>query len=351
MAEGLNNTLNRIRDGLDFLEDNGQDEFDKVESCFSMLNDFYTLLGLLYNSDKLRNWKRADDPSYDRFTSKLKSFLEYQGNYLNSISPLLITDNDKISKKIFSAQEEINSLLEKKGSLLKAISPLLEKESELKEGKERFDDLVAKKKALEEIEQSLSDVNIDAFSKEIKEKEETKRALEEKYQPLLEEKKRLDEDMSELDESFNNLTEEVQKLKGAYGKELAELTESIPKLITNIKDKRLSREEKLKKYVVDLEREAEELREVESKVHEQIHKINEYADSALTTHEILKAHFGSNKEIGEQFTKSLPHAKERIEELNRNIANELKEYDASLRDIQNRIKEIISEFKPVTFGD
>jgi len=113
--------LNKMKNAIAALEGEQEDEFDTVADSMSLLNDAAAFLTLMYEPHKLRKLKNNDDPAFDRFASKLKIALKSELDYLDSISSLFIadsSDNDAISRKIISYQQEITEILEKQEKVI-----------------------------------------------------------------------------------------------------------------------------------------------------------------------------------------------------------------------------------------
>lgn len=342
--------LEKIKASVTALGQRDQDDFDSLQSSLAILHAVANLLRLLYDNGKIKQWKSQDDPAFYRFASKLKVGLELQRDYLNSISDSLISDDDIVSKKIMSCQEQINSILEKEKSILKKIAPLLEKEHELNENKKRLDLLLEKQRNFEEIEQKLSGINLQDLTAEVEEKEKGKTKLEVEYQPLLEKRDSLVKEVNDFREAVQNLTRELDGLEEAYGEDAAKLAENIPKWIQTIKNRKVARKQKDKKYITDLEREAEELKKVENQLQEHIQKFKKFASLSTANDEILRVHFESNKTLGDRFSKSLPDIKYDLAQLTEAIEKQLKNFDETLMHMQKRIEEAAAEFKPIGLG-
>ncbi|MEI6155477.1 MAG: hypothetical protein WCQ90_15475, partial [Deltaproteobacteria bacterium] len=157
----IDNITQRIGEALAKLVRHETDEYDTIARVFPILYEMLNLVGILYDAPTLQAWKQADEnhPSYGRFASQLKKYLERQREYLDSISGILLLEETINAKKIAACREQINALLESENSLLKDLEPLLEKESELRQQSQIVGNLLRQKEELFEIERKISGVD------------------------------------------------------------------------------------------------------------------------------------------------------------------------------------------------
>jgi len=342
--------LKNIKNSLTILEKGNQEEFDIITAIFTILHEATSLLGVMYDLEKIKTWKHQDDPAFYRFVSKVKTGLEIQMEYLNSISDQLIFEENIVSQKIMAYQMQINTYLKDEKFIIEEVKGLIDKEAELTEAGRRIDALLAQKEELQGIANKIATINTKELEADIAKKEKKKSDFENRLKPLLDKNKDLDSSIMELSEAFRNLSAELARLETAHGEEAQKITENIPKWIAAIKKRLTAREQKNIEYMERLKKEAEELRETEIKIQEQLEKCNEFVLLAMGNAETLRIHFKANREIGGRFASSLPDMQESLSRTTSTIEKELSDFDQSLAKMQKRIEEITASFRPMRIG-
>ncbi len=342
-------TFRQIKNDLSALEnqEDGND-FDTVPLFFSLLQNSLSLLNRMYSPDSLKQWKKQENPVFDRFRSRLKNMLEYQRDYLASlpISP----DEDVISKKIAACQTEIESVLEKENSVRKESQHLFSKEKDLQEQKQWLAELLRKKTDLEQAEKELSGFDLKKLEKEIAAGEEKRNRFQEKYDPLIRRKQVLEKETGELEENLRNVKDAMDNLEQAYGEDALTISENLPLWVEKLRQRIRERSEKDEKYIREMEQEAEELKKTEARLQEHLRQINETAQSNAQYQEILQLHFASDVQLGKTLSSSLGQMQKETEKLTGEIEESLKKYDEMLRQMRQRIGEVTSEIHPLGLG-
>lgn len=336
----MNKLFENISTALAALEQENQDEFDAVAIAFSIFQDAASLLSRMYEAPRLAQWKQADNPAFDRFASKLKNALEFQRDYLYSVSHLFEPDTDAISQKIAGCQREINALLEKQAAVCKDGERLFEKEKELKAAKDHLDQLLQRKKELEEAEKQLSAYDPERLNAEINSLEKKISELEARYHPLVEKKEKLEPKYEELARAVRNLEQGIKQLEAAYGEESLKLAREIPEWTAVIRQKTASREEKDKKYILELAEEAETYKAAETRVQEHLRQMTQFAESAAALQDVFHAHFEADRQLGGRFSKSLSREKETLSRTAESIETELREFDEMLKELHREIEKV-----------
>ncbi len=337
--------LDSIKSYLASLERDDQEDYDSVTCALSIFKENMDLLSIIFNTEKIKTWRDLADPSYDRFTSKLKMALDKQREYMQSIKEtLVVKDDDIILKKIADCQQEIDNVKYQEKSVLIAIQPLIEKEDELKLSNEKLNSLIDRKKELEGIEEKLSGVNMAKLEQEVLDLEKLMADYENKYKPLAEKLDALKKDVEETRSAMREISRKIDVLDGADSELAIRVLESIPAWIQKIKSRKSIREEKNRNYIEALETEVLELQKVESQIKENIDKINEFVSAAMTNQEIMRIHYESNKVLGGRFSKSLIDLKNDITVMAEQIEKDLNSFDDNLKQMQKRIQDVAMQY-------
>ncbi|MCW3488689.1 hypothetical protein [Dethiobacter alkaliphilus] len=347
--------LEGIKKNLVTLEKENRDEFDMITAVFSILYEATGMLGHMYDEKKVKEWKQKDDPSFYRFASTLKTGLELQWDYLNSISRHLVSEGDIVSQKVAAYQEKMKSLLKREKNILKEAGSVIKKEDELQEANKRVEALLNKKMELEEIEKKLANLDIREIEGEIARKEKVKADLEDRYRPLLNKQKDLENSITEISNAMENISVILSQLEAVSGKESRRLAENLPQWIDVIQKRQIAREEKEKEYMNELLMEAERLQETEKKIQEHLEKMNKFVALAMDNREILRTHFEANKTLNSRIFRSLKslgdmslaEIQENLSAAMDGIEKDLDRFDASLKEMHMRIQEIATSIKPM----
>lgn len=333
----------KIKADIETLEGSDLDEFDMVDGVTAILVDAVDLIQQRYDHPRLKALQDDEDPAFDRFASRMKNSLETQQNYLSSLSELFTTEPDLVSEKLTKAQGKINKIIKDERLLFQQSSALFEKEEEIRTRKKRLDALLAKKTELEAIQKRLAKHDVNALSREVETIAENNQKTQAELVPLRERRERLQSEYETLQEAMDNLRSSMERLEDAHGTQAAEITRQLPQWIDALKARADERERKDQQYVQELEQETRRLEAVETRLQERLQDIERFIDAAETGEDILRAHFEANSGIGERFSQSLPQRREEIEIFQTDIANQLRQFDALLREMQARLEEIAVE--------
>jgi hypothetical protein len=342
----------QINSDLTMLENNeGQDDFGTVLTLFSIVNGANNLLKVVCDDKKLSDWKNKDDASFYRFASQLKIALENQREYFTSISGQLLVTEDVVSRKITDCLRQIDLLLDKEQSILNNAADILTKENELREVNARVSSLLEKKKDLLAIEGKISKIDIKKLEKELGGKAKIIAEYEEKYKPILNENEVLQKKIGELAEAVDNIDSDIKGLQDAYGKEIQVMIARIPTWIETIKERVTLRKKKEKVIVNKLEEEVQALIETEKKIQEYLERMKEVETMAVKNLELLRAHFTTNKALGNVFSISSSDLQEEFKVINADIEEKLGYYDIFLTKLAKEKQKIALSNKPLKIGE
>ena len=342
--------IQAIKISLERIENSqyGQD-YDQVAIVLSMAKDITNLLQIMFDAEKIRLWKIDEESTFDRFSAYLYKYLQSQVSYLDIINPELLVDGNILQSKLQNIQNQLSLIQNQSLSILSEGAPLFAQMDTLYAQQQDLNDMHLRKSKIETIAAELSGIDLDKLRSEILEQEAINQSLESEYRPLWERKTALEAEAFQIRDAVRNIAELINGLENAKTGEMTRYMENLTNWFDRLKSIQTNFQGRVQKLEEDLLVEIENLRKIVCQFQEKIQKTEEFSDKAYTCQEELRTHFRVNQQIENDIEFSIVNRQEQIERLNREIKDQLGQYDQALSAMLKQIDAADAKIKPLSF--
>ncbi len=343
----FNDSVKSMQCGLKALENNSIDEFDRVSKIFDIFTDSTTLIQNRYGPEILREWKAQDDPVFLRYASRLKTALEAQKAYLDSVETLFAEEDGVIGQKIQSRRSEIDSLLHRENTVLSEAGALFEAETELNERRRRVETLLQKKRELEQTAAEFAGVDIDALAAETESEQRRNDELHESVGPMREKWRNLKDENEALQSEILEIESDLERLETASAEQAAGIMDRMRQWTETIRSRKLLREEKANRFSQELAEETLVLKTLEQQIAGHLAELEKAGEKHAALQDILESHFQANEALGKRFARSLAHDEREADRLVSEIRGQLRRFDETLKNMHRKITETADEVQKI----